>query len=318
MKPQPPTKRPARASGSALRPAGRPHPAARRHAGPEPSAKPQARTSEPAAAPTPAQSAPATAGGEGDLSGRASRWAAQTLGQTFLLSLLLFGLMIAFVLVSPDLKPAWSWTVKEEPLHKNAVFALREGEVLRYALTSGTESADFRLEVRRRSGCPGLLLVDTLAETAQARRQDDRPPLPPEAYQVCVNAAGNQVDAQGRPLGSNASFANLTWPYFQPWMLALHEDFDWGAELSFNVQPGDAVARGRVRYRVLNTTEYQGRPAFVVGVETRGDGSAAGLVQEGTALPAILVVDRERRVLLEGQSGGAGARLVAAPFLGKP
>ncbi|MDE1797771.1 MAG: hypothetical protein KGH63_00005, partial [Candidatus Micrarchaeota archaeon] len=81
------------------------------------------------------------------------------------------------------------------------------------------------------------------------------------------------------------SFSNVSWPFFQPWMLALQDGFDWKATRLFTVQPVNESSATQVEFKVLNRTSYAGRDAYLVELTDRPapNQTAMGLAMAGAA-----------------------------------
>ncbi len=237
------------------------------------------------------------------------------------------GLMILAALLLPSIAPraSWSWSVNETPLHKNAAFALRPGDALIYEVNASNQQALVRLDAFEQAGCPGVMVAD--AGTAQAvhRSLAAAQASEPGVYEVCIGTDGNERASDGRVLGSNLSFSNASWPYFQPWMLAVDENFSWPAERIFSVQPVNQTGITRLLYRTVGTANVSGRKAYVVELTAMPEpgGPPWAAVMTGGSSPAndlrnpsiTMLIDAQARVLLYAQSGGTSVRLVGAPFI---
>lgn len=236
---------------------------------------------------------------------------------------LLLGTVVFFLSPSFLPRPSWAWSLSEEPLAKNTYLRLSPGERLAYLLSADGQNQTIVIQALSASNCPGVVLMDLNARAAVLGQTGGAAaPIDPSFYSVCLGLDGVERSAAGRPLGSNISFSNLSWPYFQPWMLALSDDFNWSANATLSIQPFNITQVTSYNYRVSGRTAYGGRDAFEVHVYGRALPSASSmppqlLQQVNGELPLRLVVDSEERVLLRAEFSNSTLTLVDAPFMQK-
>ena len=206
-------------------------------------------------------------------------------------------------------KPSLLTRLDEGGLAKNSELGIREGDSLTYEVRTNASRARIRIQAGLLRGCPGLFVADV------TRYGDSSTPAGLENG-VCLGPDGVETGPDGQKLGDNMSFSNLTWPYFQPWMLALDRNFTWKANLSLVVEPFNSSQTQEITWRTVGERNYSGRDAYEVRVEggkIRGDAPVD--LGFGLDRPITYWVDKERRVLLFMQEGDANVSLVQAPFL---
>ena len=237
-------------------------------------------------------------------------------GKSFFKQLLLFsaiflvlGLVVFFLSPSFLPRPSWSWSVSEGPLAKNTYLNISPGDTLQYSLVSNGQSQSIYLRAFSSPECPGILLMDLNAQETAGAQAD------PSYYSVCLGSDGVERSSDGTRIGSNLSFSNLSWPYFQPWMLALSDDFVWPVNATLTIQPFNITQVTSYRYWVSNHTTYLGRDAYEVHVYTQTLSSASSMPPlpsdaVSAELPIDLWVDAKSRVLLYGEFSNTTLTLV--------
>jgi hypothetical protein len=255
-------------------------------------------------------------------------WGASLLRQFLLFSALFIGLSLLFWFLSPALlpKPSWSYSIQEAPLVKNTPLQLRPGDYLIYSAQSAEQAHPVRLDLSPKPGCRGVFMVDSSARAMAAEGLGaSAAAIPLSSYSVCLGMDGNERGANSTALGSNVSFSNLSWPYFQPWMLALRENWSWSINTSLRIQPYNLSYPHAFNYRVLERTNLSGREAFLVEVTSPASPSnSASLPNPSLGFgpdsdgPFRLWVDVEKRVLLRGEFGNNSLALMEASFLTPP
>ncbi len=255
-------------------------------------------------------------------------------GKSFAKQFLLFSAIFLFIglivfFLSPAFlpRPSWSWSLSEEPLAKNAYLNISPGERFVYLLTADGQSRAIVLEAMSSPNCPGVVLVDVSAREAVIGQNSIRPgsssspsAIDSSFYSVCLDQNGVERSAAGRLLGTNISFSNLSWPYFQPWMLALSDNFNWSANATLTIQPFNITQLTSYNYEVSGRPMILGRDAFEVHVYSRTLSSGSSLPplpsqQMNGELPLRLFVDSQKRVLLKAEFSDSNLTLVEAPFL---
>jgi len=122
------------------------------------------------------------------------RWVFVLVG--FISALFLIGVLY-FLTVKPEV----SFAVEAEPLVKTANISLKEGETYSYQYTySNSPPALVSYIVLRTSPC-FLVRIEPEGKTPT---------------ELCITPEGEPLDAR-----------NFSLDFFQPWMLALHENFLW-------------------------------------------------------------------------------------------
>ncbi|VVB57531.1 Uncharacterised protein [uncultured archaeon] len=234
-------------------------------------------------------------------------------------------MLLAPVLLPP---PSWSVEVQEAPLFKNARLNLTPGDYLVYRIDLPEGPQLIRLDARLSPGCPGIRLTDSTTGAMAARQQSpSRAPAPSpasadsasaspplSAYSVCLGWDGVERSSANQRLGSNLSFSSLSWPYFQPWMLALREDWRWSARTRMRVQPFNLTYAQDIALRTLNRSSFAGRDAFWVEVSYPPSAEPWSAGNASATPPVRLAIDAQRRVLLYSESEGVRVSLVDASF----
>ncbi len=260
-------------------------------------------------------------------------WSKSFLKQFLIFSaiFLLLGLIVFFLSPSFLPRPSWAWSLSEEPLAKNSYLNISPGEKLVYVLSTGGQNQTLVIQAFSSSSCPGVVLMDMNARSASLGQTGAAPSISgpltiaapgadPSFYSVCLGLDGVERAADGGRLGSNISFSNLSWPYFQPWMLALSDDFNWSANATLSIQPFNLTQVTAYRYWVSARTVFSGRDAFEVHVYTKTLLAGSSLPplpaqQVNGELPLRLLVDSSERVLLRAEFSDSTLTLADAPFL---
>ncbi len=162
----------------------------------------------------------------------------------------------------------------EAPLHKNTYFQPVPGETYVYTVTMGNSTTNATYEIVPGDGCTGIRLMES------------------------VNMSGACVDRFGMDKsGFNTTVGNPPLIMFQPWMLALQDDWTWNSTtyLSFN---GGLEEVSQNTYRVMRLEDYNGTQAYVV--ELRSDNES----------PDYEWVDAQKRILLKMTGDGYNIDLV--------
>ncbi len=239
--------------------------------------------------------------------------------QFILISAALFILLVALAILSPFFlpPPSWSVEVSEAPLHKNAQLGLRPGDGLVYALDTPDGRTLIHLQASRANGCPGVLLADADARAAYAAGgQPAQRALPASSsYSVCVGFDGVERAPNGSSMGSNLSFSSLAWPYFQPWMLALADNWSWSANSTLVVQPFNQRYSQPLLLHVAGRQNVSGRDAFIVELSALPSSDPIGWGSAIYGSAGKMAIDSKQRVLLSLSMPNATLTLVQAPFL---
>ena len=221
----------------------------------------------------------------------------------FCIFFILAGAIIS-IFFQGTLKPSWSWEMNEEPLAKNVPLQIRDGEIYRYEIRANETAQNATIEASAYFGCPGIYLKDA------SRLEPGQKP-----FVVCLSNDGVELSPEGKRIGSNISFANGTMPYFQGWMLALNDSFDWHANMTFVVQPFNITKVQKLRWKVIGSTNYLGREAYDVRISSEGGSENNQLApSNGLERPIRLLVDKKKRVLLYLESSSFNISIAKAPF----
>ncbi len=227
----------------------------------------------------------------------------------FCIAFIVIGVAASILFSGQMPKPSLETHLEEGKLAKNSGLGIREGDSYIYEVATNASRTNVYLEAGLRKGCPGLYVADVTRYGG---------PDAPDGMDngVCLGSDGVETGPDGRKMGNNMSFSNLTWPYFQPWMLALDGNFTWEANLSLEVEPYNASQTQEIRWRTLGTGNYSGREGYEVQVQG-GNISSNMPVDLGFGLdhPITYLIDKERRVLLFMQEDGVNVSLVRSPFL---
>jgi hypothetical protein len=213
--------------------------------------------------------------------------------------------------------PSWSVEVSEAPLYKNAQLGLRPGDELVYALDTPDGRTLIHLQASRANGCPGVLLADADARAAlyASGQPAQKTPLSSSSYSVCVGFDGVERAPNGSLMGSNLSFSSLAWPYFQPWMLALADNWSWSANSTLAVQPFNQRYSQPLLLRVTGRQNFSGRDAFLVELSALPSPDPIGWGSATYGSAGKMAIDSKQRVLLSLSMPNASLSLVQAPFL---
>jgi len=236
------------------------------------------------------------------------------LKQFLLFSALFLAAALLFWFLSPSFlpKPSWEYSIIQSPLVKNTPLQLHAGDYLVYIASFNGQNQPARLDLSLRSGCRGVFMVDSSAQ-AQLSALGAGQNVPLSSYSVCLGMDGNERNPAGEIVGNNVSFSNLSWPYFQPWMLALQDNWTWSINTALRIQPYDLSYPQKMSYRVLGRSAVFGREAFVVEISPEG-----GYGQDGSGLqtnqPATMFVDVQKRVLLRADYSNLSIELTDASF----
>jgi hypothetical protein len=209
----------------------------------------------------------------------------------------LIGIFI-YAFLAPPVQ--WSFTFKEQPLVQVSSLAMVPGDSLQYAISNGNFTWNASIIADDAVGCNGLFMYDrNFVSTASALSRAG----------VCIGPHGEQLGADGKEMGSNVSYENISWPYFAPWMLAVDDNWSWSAEASFSAGPFDSLSTQVYRYSSLGHENYLGRDAFSVALSSQN--------QPGEAYYEVsrMLVDSKKRVLLSMKMGNMTVRLYNASFL---
>ncbi len=263
----------------------------------------------------------------------------------FCVCFFLVGVLAMFIAPSLLPPPSWKMEVIESPLYKNARLNFTPGDYLLYGTTSPAGSQLIRLDAELVPGCPGIRLTDSnarqmvqaslanprgsgITDPALSNAADAYPtspstralsansanpsPLSASSYSVCLGYDGVERSPSNQRLGSNLSFSSITWPYFQPWMLAVRENWSWSARTVMHIQPFNINYTQDIVYRTLNLSTYGGREAY--WVEISYPLPANSPVTSSPVPPVVLAIDAERRVLAYSESENVSIALVDASF----
>jgi hypothetical protein len=250
----------------------------------------------------------------------AKGWIWENVKLFFLLCLLSIGAGLIFMALFPDAIPApsWRWEYEEEPLAKNAEFALKQYDALDYNVSYNGTSRIVEIKALPSPVCKGLFLADETSAIAAFGSAAEAHRNRPGEFAACVGRDGSERDAQGKAIGSNLSFSNMSMPYFQPWMLALKEGFVWHANASLVIAPTETGMKTMLEYRMLNLSEYSGRKAFLVRIKEIGAvGKYAPSAGAGNAEPDYMLVDYDSRMLLRAYGQNYEISLLNATFIGQ-
>ncbi|PIT84070.1 hypothetical protein COU37_05430 [Candidatus Micrarchaeota archaeon CG10_big_fil_rev_8_21_14_0_10_45_29] len=230
---------------------------------------------------------------------------------------LVIGVIASFIFLSTAPKPSWQWGVEAPPLHNTANFSLIAGDFLEYEINSSEGAHKLRVDALNHPSCPGVLLADAqnsilIHGSLGAAMQNE-----PGVYAVCIGANGYEASPSGGPLGSPLGFANSTWPFYAPWMLALHKNFSMEANQTLTIFPGNHTARAPIKIRVMGEKTISGRDVFEVEVMRSGTLSpvfAHGGNEGNEGQHSILYIDKQLRILFFQQYEKSSIILLNSSF----
>jgi hypothetical protein len=192
-----------------------------------------------------------------------------------------FAIWLVYFFITP--LPAVTLSNIEQPLSKNAHLSLIRGESYVYSVESGTgEQFSVIYDVKSDPQCPGVVVEQSIGGNMVGVS--------------CVLQDGTEW--QGTD--GNVSAGNGTTFLFEPWMLALSDNFSWAYNSTLSSM-GTEVS-STTSYESLGRKNALGRNAF--GVDVKSNGEHGG----------YLLVDDEKRVVLWMNVGNASLFLVKAPF----
>lgn len=197
------------------------------------------------------------------------------------LALVILLVVLSVYLVSPKLSET-NLLFQEEPLQKIPL-ALKGGETYRYLFEANISdlpvNTSFTYWVVSLQNCTGVYIQEARNYTP-----------------VCLNSAGNDAG------GSNVTLGNPFIYFFRPWMLAVHDSWEWAAIAYFPL-PSKNAPVSYADFTTLGKETVQGRSAYKV----RGIFSSQGSEQE-----IIYWIDEEKRVLLREEGQGYTITLISS------
>jgi hypothetical protein len=230
-------------------------------------------------------------------------------------AILVILLILAAFFPSVLARPSWHVEISESPLYKNSKFSILPQEKLVYLLQNPQGSVLITLQAEHSPTCPGVLLVDATSMQALYlyNKKED---VPASSYSVCIGYDGVERALDGSRLGSNLSFSNISWPYFQPWMLALEDNWSWSANATFVFEPFGQKYPNYIHLKVVGRKNISSREAFVVLASINSSSSPIDF-PEFMQTEGEMAIDAQKRVLLMLKAKNATLQLVEASFLQK-
>lgn len=174
-------------------------------------------------------------------------------------------LLVIMMYSGTQMKPAIDDTRTyfiEDPIEKNTEFKLKHGEEFTYKYQLGKESINMSYKIMRGSGC-----------TVIAHKEE-------AGVSTCVDEQGTDIG------GANSTLSNPIILMFRPWMLAVHENWEWSTHLIMNM---DGIEKEilNVNYTTIRTDNVNGRKTYVVKITATGEPDS------------YLWVDAEKRILIK-------------------
>ncbi len=161
----------------------------------------------------------------------------------------------------------------EEPLHKNTMLQISDGDVYEYKYYVNNTVVNITYVALQRD-CTVIFISESVNKTS-----------------ICLDKWGMDKTK------SNSSFEDPSFILFKPWMLALEENWSWKNSMYLNF---DGVMRHIAdnSYRVVGTEDVNGRRAYKVAIN-----STDGTYEYDW-------VDVEKRILLKIEGEGFEVGLV--------
>lgn len=167
----------------------------------------------------------------------------------------------------------------EEPLVKTSNLTLKPGEEYIYSYyTTEEDKANMTFFIKERKGCHAYVYTSD-AEISVG---------------VCLDRYGNDKT------GSNVSYSDPYIYMFRPWMLAVHENWEWDVHV-YGVKNESRTHLFDITYRTLRIDNINGRPAYVVEINT------------GEGLQTLDWIDVEKRIMVREEALGTTIELVEMP-----
>lgn len=162
----------------------------------------------------------------------------------------------------------------EEPIEKNANLTLEAGDVYIYQYYGENKTDNISFVVQSGSGCKRVHTPDL-----------------ERSLGTCIYRDGTDYT------GSNVTLADPYVFMFKPWMLAVHENWEWNVSV-YAVMRNSSRYVFDIGYRTIRTDIIDGRRAYVVEIDTGG------------GLTIYDWIDKEKRILLKEESIGTEIVLV--------
>lgn len=225
-----------------------------------------------------------------------SEWITSPVRLFVLLCAIAFLLVFLIAMLSPPV--AWTYSVSEEPLSKLTAVQMRAGEEYFYLLRGDGIERPARIVTATGRNCGGLMMYDA------SYAQYGGSATPPS---VCMGMDGAGIGADGKPNGNNFSYANISWPYFAPWMLAVKDGWEWRANSTVAVDSLGAGGTQGMLWKQIGSEKYLGRDGWLVSLSLTSPDSKDEELSR-------MLIDKEKRILLYSNSSGGQIFLVKAPF----
>jgi len=204
--------------------------------------------------------------------------------------------VILLAVLSPPV--SWTYGVQEEPLNKLAGVQVKAGEEYFYVLRGEGVERPARIMAIIGRNCGGLMMYDA------AYQQYGRAIAPPS---VCMRMDGVGIGGDGVPNANNFSYANISWPYFAPWMLAVNDGWQWRANSTVVVDSLGAGGTQGMLWKTIGSEKYLGRDGWLVSLSLTGGESGDNEISR-------MLIDKEKRILLYSNSSAGQIYLARAPF----
>jgi len=232
---------------------------------------------------------------------------------------LVIGVIASFMLLSSAPAPSWMWGAEAPALANTANFSLAPGDFLEYELNSSAGSQKLRIEALFHPSCPGTLLADMQTSAQIHGSLEAAMRNEPGVYAICIGNSGYETSPGGGRLGSSLGFSNSSWPFYAPWMLALHENFTFSANQTLTIFPGNHTARAPIKISVKGEKAIFGRGVYEVEIIRSGTLSpvqkiaeSQGTGQQGEA--TTIYIDKEIRALFYANPAGSSIILANSSF----
>ena len=173
----------------------------------------------------------------------------------------------------------------EAPLIKNSALLLAPGEQYSYLLAMGNQSSTVDYSTSKSASCPGLLLTEREIDGTR---------------NLCLASDGSIIGNDTE--NTNLMLGNSSTVLFNPWMLAVSDNFTWKVEQVFTA--GASEISIPTYFTSQGRKQVAGREAFQIGIENG--------VSTGTG--STMYIDSQKRVLLYADISNITIRLVSAPF----
>ncbi|MFH1471222.1 MAG: hypothetical protein ABIF01_05720 [Candidatus Micrarchaeota archaeon] len=130
----------------------------------------------------------------------------------------------------------------------------------------------------------------------------------------------DEITGESKDPSNPAEPLNMSPQLFQPWMLALKENWTWRTEVNMTIEWMGSTEKidSRSVYRVVSREPIKGRDAYKVIIETSVNRASNSMIYPIERDAQVVWVDAEKRILLYANSSTSKIELTGAPFKVEP